>query len=207
MTVEIPKYTGKSFDELLSESVRLHGHLCAGQVIGVRLSMLGLRLMGVTDPKGRERKDFVVYVEIDRCATDAIQSVTGCSLGKRSLKWIDFGIMAATFVHLPTKKGFRILAREDARELARNYCPEIEDKYRQQLEAYKRMRDDELFDVQEVRVNIPECDLPGRPLRRVRCVRCGEYVQDCRDVERNGEVLCKACAGSRYYEIVSNISV
>ncbi|MGB9712456.1 MAG: FmdE family protein [Dissulfurimicrobium sp.] len=196
-----------SFEELLTESVRLHGHLCAGQVIGVRLAMLGLRLLGITDPKGRDRKNLVVYVEIDRCATDAIQSVTGCSLGKRSLKWMDFGIMAATFVHLPTKRAFRILAREEAREIAKNYCPEIEDRYRQQLEAYKRMRDDELFDVQEVKVDIPECDLPGRPLRRVRCSRCGEYVQDCRDVERDGEVLCRACAGSRYYEAASKMSI
>lgn len=198
---------GGSFDELLAESVRLHGHLCAGQVIGVRLSMLGLRLLGINDPKGKDRKNLVVYVEIDRCATDAIQSVTGCSLGKRSLKWMDFGIMAATFVHLPTKKAFRILAKEEARELAKSYCPDIEDKYRRQLEAYKRMRDDELFDVQEVRVNIQECDLPGRPLRRVRCSRCGEYVQDCRDMQRDGEVLCKACAGSRYYEVISKMSV
>ncbi len=207
MAAGTPQDGGEYFDLLLAESVRLHGHLCAGQVIGVRLSMLGLRLLGITDPKGKDRKNLIVYVEIDRCATDAIQSVTGCSLGKRSLKWMDFGIMAATFVHLSTKKAFRILAREDARELARNYCPEIEDKYRQQLEAYKRMRDDELFDIQEVRVNIPECDLPGRPLRRVICVRCGEHVQDCRDVEINGEVLCKACAGSRYYEVVSDTSV
>ena len=192
-----------SFEELLAESVRLHGHLCPGQVVGVRLAMLGLRLLGVVDPKGKDRKSLIVYVEIDRCATDAIQSVTGCSLGKRSLKWMDFGVMAATFVHIPSGKAYRILAKEEARELDKRYCPDIEDKYRQQLEAYKRMGDDELFSVQEVRVDIPESDLPGRPLRRVKCMLCGDYIQDCRDVEKDGQAICRACAGSRYYEVVS----
>ena len=90
----------KNFDELLDQSTRIHGHLCAGQVIGVRMSMLALSRIGIADPRGQDRKKLYVFVEIDRCATDAIQSVTGCSLGKRSMKWLDHGIMAATFVNL-----------------------------------------------------------------------------------------------------------
>jgi len=190
----------RSFEGLLEESVRIHGHLCAGQVLGVRLAMLGLGLLGINDPKGRDRKSFMVYVEIDRCATDAIQSVTGCSLGKRSLRWIDYGIMAATFVHLKTGKAYRIIAREESRELSRKYCPGIEDKHRCQLEAYKLMSDDELFKVQEVCVEVPECDLPGRPIRRVQCESCGDYIQDCREVEKDGKVLCRACAYGAYYK-------
>ncbi len=189
-----------SFEELLEESARIHGHLCAGQVLGVRLAMLGLGLLGIDDPKGRDRKSFMVYVEIDRCATDAIQSVTGCSLGKRSMRWMDYGIMAATFVHLKTGKAYRIIAREESRELSKKYCPDIEDRYKCQLEAYKLMSDDELFDVQEVRVEVPECDLPGRPIRRVQCESCGDYVQDCREVEKDGKVLCRACAYGAYYK-------
>ena len=190
----------RSFEVLLEESARIHGHLCAGQVLGVRLAMLGLGLLGINDPKGRDRKSFMVYVEIDRCATDAIQSVTGCSLGKRSLRWMDYGIMAATFVHLKTGKAYRIIAREESREISKRYFPDIEDKYRCQLEAYKVMRDDELFKVQEVRVEIPECDLPGRPIRRVRCESCGDYIQDCREVKKEGKVLCRACAYGAYYK-------
>lgn len=192
----------KSFSELLEESVRIHGHLCAGQVLGVRLAMLGLSLLGIDDPKGRDRKSFMVYVEIDRCASDALQSVTGCSLGKRSLRWVDYGIMAATFVRLKTGKAFRIVAREESRELSRKYCPEIEDKYERQLKAYKLMSDDELFRVQAVKVEVPASDLPGRPTRRVQCESCGDYVQDCREVERNGKVLCRACAHGAYYKIL-----
>lgn len=190
------------FEELLEISAKIHGHLCAGQVIGVRMALLGLRLIGVDDPKGADRKKLYVIVEIDRCATDAIQSVTGCSLGKRSLRWMDFGIMAATFVNLATGSAVRVTAREEARELSAKYCPKLTDKYERQLEAYRLMLEDELFAVQEVRVSIPECDMPGRPLRRVLCGQCGDYVQDCREVERDGKTLCRACAGQRYYALL-----
>ncbi|MBW2329055.1 MAG: formylmethanofuran dehydrogenase subunit E family protein, partial [Deltaproteobacteria bacterium] len=107
----IRRHPVDSFDNLLEISTKIHGHLCAGQVIGVRMSMLGLERIGIDDPKGADRKKLYVLVEIDRCATDAIQSVTGCSLGKRSMRWMDFGIMAATFVNLETGKAVRITAR------------------------------------------------------------------------------------------------
>ncbi len=192
----------ESFDRLLEISTKIHGHVCAGQVIGVRMSMLGLARIGIDDPKGADRKKLYVLVEIDRCATDAIQSVTGCSLGKRSMRWMDFGIMAATFVNLETGRAVRIVAREESRELSKKYYPELGNKYQQQLEAYKIMPEDELFTLQEVKVDLPECDMPGRPMRRVRCEECGDYVQDCREVEKDGRVICRACAGQRYYELL-----
>lgn len=190
----------ESFAELLEISSKIHGHLCAGQVIGVRMTLLGLRLIGIDDPKGADRKKLYVIVEIDRCATDAIQSVTGCSLGKRSLRWMDFGIMAATFVNLSTGKAVRVTAREEARESSKEYCPELADKYQRQLEAYRIMPEEELFTAQEVEVSIPQCDMPGRPLRRVQCAQCGDYVQDCREVQRDDQVLCRACAGQQYWQ-------
>ncbi len=191
-----------AFEQLLEVSTKIHGHICPGQVIGVRMSMLGLEAIGIDDPKGKDRKKLYVLVEIDRCATDAIQSVTGCSLGKRSLRWMDFGIMAATFVNLESGKAVRITAREESRELAAKYCTEIENKYQRQLAAYKIMPLEELFTVQQVRVELPQCDLPGRPLRRVQCARCGDWVQDCREVRQDGMTLCRACAGQRYYTVL-----
>lgn len=189
----------KSFEELLQISTRIHGHICAGQVIGVRMSMLALSLLGVSDPQGADRKKIYVIVEIDRCATDAIQSVTGCSLGKRSMKWLDHGIMAATFVNLESSKAIRITALEEARELANKYCLEISDKYLRQLEAYKIMSENELFRVESVSLTIPPENLPGKPLRRVKCVSCGDWVQDCREVVIDERVLCRSCAHGRYY--------
>lgn len=189
------------FPALLEESVKVHGHLCPGQVLGVRMSMLGLREIGVSDPKGIDRKSLIVFVEMDRCATDAVQSVTGCSLGKRSMKFLDYGKMAATYMNLKTSKAVRIVAREDSRDKAKGLFPDIENKYTAQLEAYKVMGDEELFDVMKVAVCIRPEDMPGRPLRRVRCDSCGEHVQDMREIRKNGRILCKPCAEGGYYEV------
>ena len=184
---------------LLDESVKIHGHLCPGQVLGVKMSMLGLKSIGIDDPKGKDRKSIMVFVEMDRCATDAVQSVTGCSLGHRTMKFMDYGKMAATFVNLKTGKAVRVIAKEDSRQKAKEYFPEIENKYQAQLEAYKIMPDEELFDVMEVHVKIKPEDMPGRPLRRVKCATCGEYVQDAREVYRDGKALCRPCASAGYY--------
>jgi formylmethanofuran dehydrogenase subunit E len=189
------------FAALLQESVKVHGHLCAGQVLGVRMSMLGLREIGISDPKGTDRKSLIVFVEMDRCATDAVQSVTGCSLGKRSMKFMDYGKMAATFLNLKTGKAMRIIAREDSREKAKEYFPEIENQYAGQLEAYKILPDEELFGVMEVNVNVAPQDMPGRPMRRVQCDSCGEHLQDMREVHQDGKVRCVACAQGGYYEV------
>jgi len=195
------------FEPLLQESVRVHGHLCAGQVLGVRMSLLGLREIGIEDPKGSDRKSLIVFVEMDRCATDAVQSVTGCSLGKRSMQFRDYGKMAATFLNLKTGKAMRVIAREDSRGKAKEQFPEIENKYAGQLEAYKIMSDQELFDVMEVVVNVAPQDMPGRPLGRVPCDSCGEHVQDLREVHQDGKVLCVSCARGGYYEVKEFFSV
>ncbi len=187
------------FETLLAESVRHHGHLCPGQVLGVRMSMLGLGEIGIYDPKCRQRKDFLVIVEMDRCVLDAVQSVTGCSQGKRTLKLMDYGKMAATFVNLKTGRSVRILAREDSRERAKAHAPDISDVYAAQCEAYRTMTDEELFGVTAVEVLLRPEDMPGRPLRRVKCENCGEFVQDMREVRRAGKVLCRPCAHGGYY--------
>ena len=200
--MQMDKKHKMDFEKLLDISVKIHGHLCPGQVLGVRMSILGLSLTGIDDPKGKDRKNLIVYVEIDRCATDAIQSVTGCSPGKRSLKLLDYGKMAATFVNLKEDKAVRLLAKDESKNKAKNYFPEIEDKYKCQLEAYKVMPDEELFEWKEVKVEIPEEDMPGRPIRRVKCEKCGEHVQDNRDLNVEGKILCKACAGEAYYKLM-----
>ncbi len=192
----------KPYQELLEESATIHGHLCAGQVIGVRMSMVGLKAIGIDDPKGKDRKKLYVLVEIDRCATDAIQSVTGCTMGKRTLRWVDYGIMAATFVNLETNEAVRITAREEARELSKCYFPQVESKYEQQLEAYRIMPQHELFKVEKVIVHISAEDMPGRPLKRVQCGICGDWVQDCREVTTQDGIRCRGCQVGKYYSII-----
>src|SRR3954454_11829646 len=130
-----------SIDEFLADAAAAHGHLCAGQVLGVRMAMLGLEKLGIDDPRGKDRKRLVTFVEIDRCATDAVAVVTGCRLGKRALKFRDWGKVAATFVDVSTGSAIRVVARETAKDLARERYPDITEKNRQQMAAYRELAD------------------------------------------------------------------
>jgi formylmethanofuran dehydrogenase subunit E len=189
----------KSFDEYLRDAEQAHGHLCAGQVLGVRLAMLGLQRLGIDDPHGRDRKRLVTFVEIDRCATDAVAVVTGCRLGKRALKFRDWGKMAATFVDVTTGKAIRIAAKESSKSLARQMHPEIESKNQQQMLAYREISDEDLFTFQWVTVDLPPEEFPGYKGERVTCDECGEGINFRREVRREGKVLCRACSGEPYY--------
>ncbi len=162
----------QEFKTLLEASARAHGHLCPGQVVGVRMAMLGCRLIGLGEPSRHDQiKKLLVYVEMDRCTADAVAHVTGARLGRRSLKFKDYGIMAATFLNLETGKAYRVLSSEEARLLASGYAPEIEGKADQQLAAYKRMPDCVLFRVQKVSVKLDEFDLPGPTRKKTVCSR------------------------------------
>ena len=189
-------------DTLLQEAAAAHGHLCPGQVLGVRMALAGCRALGIDEPRGDKR--LLVYVEIDRCAVDAISSVTGCRLGKRTLKHVDYGKQAATFVNLASGRAVRVAARESARERAAVYSAGMAgaDRYAVQTQAYLAMPDDELLTVREVKLLVPQEDRPGPPCSRVCCAVCGEGVNDRREVRENGRVLCRACAGGAYYAAV-----
>jgi formylmethanofuran dehydrogenase subunit E len=191
----------ESLEELLHQAERAHGHLCAGQVLGVRMAMLGCGRLGITEPRGTDRKRLVTYIEIDRCATDAIGVVTGCRLGKRALKFRDWGKMAATFVDLATGRAIRIVALESSKQRARELYPEIADKNKQQMKAYREMHDAELFGEQWVEVAVDPKEMPGYRGERIACAECGEGINYDRFVEREGETLCMACAypEQRYY--------
>jgi len=182
----------RSLEELLNESSASHGHRCAGQVLGVRLAMAGCREIGIDEPKGC--KKLVVLVEIDRCATDAIQAVTGCSLGKRTLKFLDYGKMAATFVNTETQHAVRVLAKDDARELARLYAPGAATPGEAQKQAYAAMPEELLFSIQPARINIAEENLPGFRGVRVICASCGEGINLRREVRVGERTLCIPCA-------------
>jgi len=189
----------KSLDEYATLAERAHGHMCAGQILGLRLAMYGLRLLGIEEPEGRDRKRLVTFVEIDRCATDAIPIVTGCRMGKRALKFRDFGKVAVTFCDLQEDRAVRVVARETAKHRARELYPEIASKNHQQMRAYREMPDEDLFSIQWVRVTLGPEEFPGYKGERRVCAECGEGINFKREVVRDGRVLCKACAGERYY--------
>ena len=190
----------KPFDEYVAQAEQAHGHICAGQILGLRMALYGMRLLGLDDPAGRDRKRLVTFVEIDRCATDALTLVTGCRVGKRSLKFRDFGKVAATFCDLGEDRAVRVVARESSKERARELHPEIADRNQQQMRAYRDMADEDLFDHRWVRVRIAAEDLPGFKAPRALCQACGEGINFRREVVEDGRTLCRACAGERYYE-------
>jgi formylmethanofuran dehydrogenase subunit E len=184
----------ESFDKLLLKAEAAHGHLCAGLVLGVRMAMLGLNRLDIRDPKGEDRKRLIVYVEIDRCATDAIGIVTGCQLSKRTLKFRDWGKMAATFVDLEAGRAIRIVALDNSRELASQLFPQIENEGQRQMMAYRELTDVQMFTEHWVRVAIDPQELPGARDERVDCPHCGEGVNFGRIAVVNGERLCLSCA-------------
>ncbi len=188
----MPLLTLPEYEQLAAQA---HGHLCAGQILGLRLAVHGLRLLGIDDPKGADRKRLITYVEIDRCATDAIAVVTGCRLGKRALKFLDYGKLAATFCDLREQRAVRVVALETSRERARERYPEIASKNEQQMRAYRELPETDLFGHAWVQVEIPPADLPGYKAPRVVCARCGEAVSFGREIDG----LCRACAFGSYY--------
>jgi len=214
----------QTFDALLHEAEVAHGHLCAGQILGVRLAMLGCERLGIDDPKGlvnpKDRKRLVTFIEIDRCATDAIAVVTGCRLGKRAIKFRDWGKMAATFVDLaspitpaltsplppqgdtPVYKAIRIAALESSKQRARDLYPHIENKNQQQMLAYRELPIADLFSEEWVAVPIHPREMPGYKSARISCEVCGEGINYDREIRRDGKFLCEDCASpeTRYYQ-------
>lgn len=171
---------------LVAEAGKFHGHVCNGIAIGTRMTMSGLRRIGISDPKGFDRKKLMVFVEIDRCATDAIMALTGCQPGKRTMKIRDYGKMAATFINLESGKAVRVVTRMKQRPSE----GELD---------FGDMAESELFSISDVVVPLRPEDLPGMPLRRVVCERCGETVMDGRDVEGQGQTLCQPCRDAKDY--------
>jgi formylmethanofuran dehydrogenase subunit E len=195
----------ESIDILLKECERLHGHMCAGQLLGTRMALLGCKMIGVDDPRGADRRKLIVWVEIDRCMADAVSAVTGVRLGKRSLKYVDYGKVAATFLNTENERAVRIVALESARTLADERYPEIENKRQRQFQAYSDATDDELFKTELVSIKLRDLDAPGSPRSRVSCVVCGEGVNDGREViDANGDPLCRGCHSGFYYSRLDN---
>ena len=192
-----------SLEQHLEQCKLLHGHMCAGQLLGARMAMLGCQLIEIDDPRGVDRKKLIVWVEIDRCMADAVSAVTGARLGKRSLKFVDYGKVAATFLNTETSNAVRVVALESSRLLADKRFPEIAEKRERQFRFYSEASNEDLFKVESVSLQLRDTDRPGSPLSRVMCSTCGEGINDGREVVgRDGNKQCKACAEGCYYSTI-----
>jgi formylmethanofuran dehydrogenase subunit E len=178
----------KDFKSYVKEVGDYHGHVCGGIITGTKLTLAALKKLGF-EP-GVKNKKLIVYVEVDRCMTDAVQVITRCSLGHRSLKYADYGKFAASFINIETGEGVRVTIKQNI---------ERSDDIEKQIEQIGNMPDEAIVVMQPIKIQIPETDLPGRPLEKAICSQCGERIMDGREVRQAGKVLCRACAGSKYY--------
>ncbi len=189
-----------TLEELLQESAAFHRHLCPRQVLGVRMGLLGGRRLGLDVP--RDDKRLLTFVETDGCAADGVSVATGCRVGGRTLRVIDFGKVAATFVDTSTGGAIRVAPAPDVRARAWDYAPGAKNKWQAHLWGYQRMPDDELLVVQAVVLTVSLERLLSKPGYRVNCDVCGEEIINEREVVREGMILCRACAGDAYYQPV-----
>lgn len=185
---------------LLELSSARHRHLCPRQVLGVRMGLAGPAALGLDVPRSDKR--MLVLVETDGCFADGVEAATGCALGRRTLRLVDYGKVAATFVDVKTGLALRVAPRPDVRQRAAHYAPEETKRYYAQLVGYQRMPVEELLSLTPVQLTPPVRQLVSRPGVRVNCARCGEEIINEREVAQAGEILCQACAGPAYYTIV-----
>jgi formylmethanofuran dehydrogenase subunit E len=191
----------KPIDYLLEQHELAHGGVCPGFLLALRMAVLGCALAGIEDPRGADRNKLVVWIEIDRWLADAVEAVTGARLGNRTLKFLDYGKLAATFLNIETGKAVRIVALESSRLLADLRHPEMEDKYDRQMRTYREAAEEELFGVTDVEVQVRAKDLPGHPRSRMTCHKCGEGVNDGREISLPDRItLCRPCVYGSYYQ-------
>lgn len=188
-------------DALVEASARSHGHLCSGQVIGVRMSILGLGLLGCGCPLGMpEIKNIVGFVEVERCLADAVAAATGLRFGRGSLKMINLGLLAVSFLDLTDGRAVRVVNREQSKELARDYAPAgLTKPSAVQEAAYRLMPDDVLFEASWVRIDLEPNERPGARPEKIPCQRCGVLVRSGQLRRVAGQNLCAVCAGQAYF--------
>lgn len=175
-------------EELLERCVAFHGHLCLGQVLGVRLALKGMDLV-----RTRNCKEMIVFIENDRCIADAIQIVTGTRIGRRSAKLVDYGKMAATFINTESGETYRVNVRHIDPSAGHS---------KENITKTLYVPEDDLLAWRRVAVFLKPEEFPGYPRRTVNCIRCGEKVFDGRDVQGDAGPICRPCARGSYYEVL-----
>lgn len=182
---------------LLEQMAALHKHLCPRQVLGVRMGMLVAERVPFELPQCGKR--LLAFVETDGCFADGVSVATGCSMGHRTMRLMDYGKVAATFVDTLTGDAVRLAPSPDARMRAAAAAPEAANSWQAQLEAYQRIPNEELFIQREVKLKINLSAVVGKPGMRVTCSECEEEILNQREVVRNGKLICRSCSGDAYW--------
>ena len=195
----------QTLESLLAVSVAQHDHLCPRQVLGGRMGIYGAELLGVPYPQTDKR--LFTFVETDGCFADGVSAATGCTLGHRTMRLMDFGKVAAVFVDTKSGDALRLRPCLDIRQQARLYVPDARSRWHCQLEAYQIMPLEIMFDVQEIALTVSMQQIISRPGVRVNCDICGEEIINQREIVHDGSTMCRACAGQGYYLLEDNFAL
>ncbi len=188
---------------LLEESSKHHSHLCPRQILGVRIGLAGMEALELGANQGSKR--LLTILETDGCFADGVIAATKCTVGHRTLRVEDYGKVAATFVDTKTGRAVRVAPTIDVRNRAYSCCPEEPRHYFAQMQAYQTMPVEQLVTVTEIQLVTPIEQIVSRPGVRVECVSCGEEIMNEREINVNGQPLCRACAGGSYYQVTSDV--
>jgi formylmethanofuran dehydrogenase subunit E len=165
------------------------------------MGMLAAELLDLELPQSDKR--LYTFLETDGCFADGVAVATGCWLGHRTLRLMDFGKVAATFEDTQSGRAFRIGVHPEARQLAHEAEPNARSRWHAQLAAYQYLPANQLLIWQPVQVGLSMEALTSRPGVRVNCARCGEEIINERERIISGEPVCRACAGEEYYQVVN----
>ena len=187
----------RTLEDILQESSARHKHICPRQVLGARMALYASKLLGLDLPRSDKR--LLVIAETDGCTVDGLIAATGCHIGGRTLRILDLGKVAATFVNTCAESAFRIVPSPAARSLAAEYTPCSRNRWEAMLKGYQVIPNEELFKVHAVKLNVSLAEIISKPGRKTECTHCGEEVINGREVVNNDVILCRACAGDRYY--------
>ena len=190
----------RSLEAILQESASRHKHLCPRQVLGARMALYASELLGLDLP--RKDKRLLVIAETDGCTVDGLIAATGCHVGGRTLRILDFGKVAATFVDTHTENAFRLIPTPECRSLALDHVPNARTHWEAMLRGYQSIPNEDLLKVQSVRLDIPLAEIISKPGRKSECMQCGEEIINGREVTKDNLTLCRACTGDGYFRVL-----
>lgn len=190
----------QSLDLILLQSSRRHKHVCPRQVLGARMSLVAGEILRLELP--RIDKRLLAIAETDGCAVDGIAAATGCHIGGRTLRVLDFGKVAATFIDTYSQEAIRISPSSESRSLAWHHAPRARNDWEAMLLGYQVMPVQDLFHVQNVHLCSSLAEMISKPGKKAQCELCNEEIINGREIMRDGSVLCRSCAGEKYYEVL-----
>lgn len=190
-------------ENTLKELISFRGSSDPGVAYGIKMVQAAKDFLKIRNLK---KANLYAIAETSRCLPDAIEFLTGCTVGNGRLLIKDYSKMAASFIDLDTKRGVRVIItpkfqRRDITHSRKSVGFKRQRKFAELIRHHKQYAErileapaEELLRVQEIELLEPPAT-PRPPTKIVFCERCGESVREEKARLRNGKVLCLTCSG------------